>query len=105
MAATDSAPIFSVTIDAKRVVLRKIEPGRPGYRKARKDMVLRQRDAIELYQRLKAAGKGFDGVHSFQFLDTAKTFAMLRLEAMEHEIQDNLDQVQGYDGTAKSSGR
>jgi len=30
---------------------------------------------------------------------------MLRLEAMEHEIEDNLDQVQAYDGTAKSSGR
>ncbi len=105
MAATDSAPIFSVTIDAKRVALRKIKPGRPGYRKARKKMILRQRDAIELHQRLKAARKGFDGVYNFLFLDTAKTFAMLRLRAMEHEILDNLDQVQAYDGTAKSSGR
>ena len=103
MASTDSTRIFSVTIDANRVTLRKIEPGRPGYRKARKNMVLRQRDAIELYQNLKAAGKGFNGDYSFQFLDTAKTFAMLRLEAIVHEIQNNLDQVQSYDGTAKSS--
>jgi len=105
MAATDSAPLYSVTIDAKRVALRKIEPGRAGYRKALKEVILRQRDALELYQSLKAAGKGFDGVYSFQFLHTAKTFAMLRLEAMEHAIQDNLDEVQAYDGTTKSSSR
>jgi hypothetical protein len=103
MAKTDTAPIFTVSIDAKRVTLRKIEQGRPGYRKARKDIIFRQRDAIELYQRLKAAGKGFDGVYSFQFLDTAKTFAMLRLESLEHMILDNLDQIQVYDGSAKSS--
>ena len=99
---TDSAPIFNVIIDAKGVALEKIEPGRPGYRKASKGVILRQRDAIELYQKLKAAGDGdgFHGTYSFQFLDTAKTFAMLRLQAMEHGIQDNLDQVQAYDGTA-----
>ena len=105
MAVTDSAPIFNVIIDAKGVALEKIEPGRPGYRKASKDVILRQRDAIERYRNLKAAGDGFDGIYSFQFLDTAKTFAMLRLAAMEHEIQDNLDRVQVYDGTAKSSRR
>jgi hypothetical protein len=102
---TDSAPIFNVIIDAKGVTLEKIEPGRPGYRKASKGVILRQRDAIERYQNLKAAGDSFHGTYSFQFLDTAKTFAMLRLRAMEHETQDNLDQVQAYDGAAKSSGR
>ncbi len=102
---TDSAPIFNVIIDAKGVILEKIKPGSPGYRKASKGVILRQRDAIERYRNLKAAGKGFNGIHSFQFLDTAKTFAMLRLEAMEHEVQDNLDRVQAYDGTAKSSTR
>ncbi|MEK7435537.1 MAG: hypothetical protein AAB150_01485, partial [Pseudomonadota bacterium] len=65
----------------------------------------RQRDAIERYQKLKAAGDSFYGTHSFQFLDTARTFAMLRLRAMEHEIQDNLDRVQAYDGSVKSSRR
>ena len=98
---TDSAPIFNVIIDAKGVALEKIEPGRPGYRKASKGLILRQRDAIERYQKLKAASDGFHGTYSFQFLDTARTFAMLRLRAMEHEIQDNLDQVQTYDGAAK----
>jgi hypothetical protein len=102
---TDRAPIFSVTIDAKGVHLEKIEPGRTGYSKASKNLILRQRDAIELYQKLKAAGDSFHGSYSFQFLDTAKTFAMLRLRAMELEIQDNLDRVQAYDGAAKSSGR
>jgi hypothetical protein len=98
---TDKSPIFNVIIDAKGVALEKIEPGRPGYRKASKGMILRQRDAIERYQKLKAAGDSFHGTYSFQFLDTAKTFAMLRLRSMEHEIQDNLDQVQAYDGAAK----
>ena len=102
---TESSPIFNVTIDAKGVALEKIEPGRPGYRKAKEAVILRQRDAIELYQKLKAAGEGFNGAHSFQFLDTAKTFAMLRLRTLEHAIQDNLDQVQAYDGAAKSSSR
>jgi len=101
---TDSDPIFNVIIDAKGVALEKLEPGRPGYRKASKDVILRQRDAIERFQKLKAAGDSFHGTHSFQFLDTAKTFAMLRLRAMEHKIQDNLDQILAYDGTAKSSG-
>ena len=102
---TDKSPIFNVIIDAKGVALEKIEPGRPGYRKASKGVILRQRDAIERYQKLKASGDSFHGTHSFQFLDTAKTFAMLRLRAMEHELQDNLDQVQAYDGAAKSSAR
>ena len=54
-------------------------------------------------------GDSFHGVHSFQFLDTAKTFAMLRVRAMEHAIQramehaiqDNLDRIQVYNGSAK----
>jgi len=102
---TDSDPIFNVIIDAKGVALEKIEAGRPGYRKASKGVILRQRDAIERYQKLKAAGESFHGTYSFQFPDTAKTFAMLTLRAMEHEIQDNLDRIQAFDGTAKSSSR
>ena len=102
---TDNVPLFNVIIDAKGVTLRKIEPGRPGYRKASKNVILRQRDAIERYRNLKSAGDGFDGIYSFQFLDTAKTFAMLRLQAMENEIQDNLDRVQAYDGSVKASKR
>ncbi len=101
----DSAPIFNVIIDAKGVALEKIEPGRPGYRKASKGIILRQRDAIERYQKLKVAGDSFYGTYSFQFLDTARTFAMLRLRAMEHEIHDNLDQVLAYDGAKKASDR
>ena len=98
---TDNAPIFTVTIDAKGVALEKIEPGRPGYRKAAKGIILRQRDAIERHQKLKAAGAGYYGTYCFQFLDTARTFAMLRLRAMDQELQDNLDRIQAYDGGAK----
>jgi hypothetical protein len=98
---TDKAPIYKVIIDAKGVNLEKIEPGRPAYRKASKDMILRQRDAIELFQKLKESTDGFHGTYSFQFLDTAKTFAMLRLRAMELDVQDNLDRIQSYDGSTK----
>jgi len=98
---TDRTPIFNVIIDAKGVALEKIEPGRPGYRKVSKAVILRQRDAIERYQKLKAAGDSFHGTYSFQFLDTAKTFAVLILRAMDNGIQDNLDRVQAYEGTAK----
>lgn len=100
---TDRAPIFSVIIDAKGVALRKIGPQRREYRKASKGAILRQRDAIELFRKLKAAGSRFNGTYHFQFLDSAKTFAMLRLHAMEHQLQDNLDRVQAYDGTAKAA--
>jgi hypothetical protein len=102
---SDKEPVFSVIIDAQGVALRRIKPGRPGYRKARKAAIVRQRDAIDLYQKTKAEGARFAGRYSFRFLDTAKTFAMLRLEAMEHAIQDNLDRVQAYDGSSKSSDR
>ena len=101
---TKRAPIFDVTVDAKGVILKRIKRGRPGYRKARKRAIIRQRDAIELFRKLKTAGKGFDGSYAFHFLETARTFAMLRLQAKEHEIQDNLDQVLAYDGSTKRSG-
>jgi hypothetical protein len=99
---TDRAPIFSVIIDAKGVAIEKIRPKGRGYRKAQKSVILRQRDAIERFRKLKASGK-FNGTYHFQFLDSAKTFAMLRLHAMEHAVQDNLDRVEAYDGTAKST--
>ncbi len=98
----DSAPIFNVTIDGNGVSLRKIEPDRPGYRKAAKNVVLRQRDALELHRKLKTANKGPDGVYSFQFLDTARTFAMLHLMGVEHALQDNIDRVLAYDGAGKA---
>ena len=102
---SDKEPVFSVIINARGIALRRIKPGRPGYRKASKAMIIRQRDAIDLYQKIKTAGSRFDGRYSFRFLDTAKTFAMLRLLALEHAIQDNLDRIQAYDGTTKSSDR
>lgn len=101
----DTAPIFSVTIDAKGVALKRIEPRGRGYRKASKKVVLRQRDALELHRKLKAAGKDHEGVYVFQFLDTARTFAMLHLQAMEHAIQNNMDRVLAFDGTAKAKTR
>ena len=105
IAVTDNAPIFYVIIDAKGVTIHRIEPGRPGYKKASKDVILRERDAIERYRTLKTSGKGFDGSYGFQFLDTAKTFAMLRLAAQENDVQDNLDRVQAYDGSPQPKKR
>ena len=97
-------PIFTVTAGASGVILEKIKRKHPGYRKAKKGAILRQRDAIELFRKLKAARKGFHGTHAFIFLETARTFAMLQLQAMESEIQDNLDRVLAYDGSTRRSG-
>lgn len=101
---THRAPIFKVVVDSKGVALEKIKQGRPDYRKARKGAILRQRDAIELFRKLKTVRKGFNGSYTFHFLDTARTFAMLHLQAKEREIQENLDRVLAYDGSAKQSG-
>lgn len=100
---TSESPIFNVIIDSRGVTLRKVKPGHSGYARAAKKVILRRRDALELFQRLKAAGKDSKGVFSFQLLDTAKDFAMLFLEALEQGVQDNLDRVQAYDGKTDSS--
>jgi len=96
-------PIFTVTAGARGVILEKIKRKHPGYRKAKKGAILRQRDAIELFRKLKAARKGFHGTHAFSFLETARTFAMLQLQARESEIQDNLDRILAYDGDSRRS--
>ena len=96
-------PIFKVIVNAKGVTLVKVMRGRPGYRTARKRAILRQRDAIEHFRKLKTAGKGFVGTYAFHFLETARTFAMLSLQAKFRETQNNLDRVLAYDGSAKQS--
>jgi hypothetical protein len=101
----DKDPVFSVTIDAKGVALERIKPGRQGAGKTGKQVILRQRDALELHRKLKGAGKGFKGVYVFRFLDTARTFALLHLQAVEHAIHDNMDRVLSFDGTRKPKRR
>lgn len=95
-------PIFTVTINANGVALERIKRGRPGYRKAKKSAILRQRDAIEMFRKLKAGR--VRGRYAFNFLDTAKTFAMLHLRAEASAIEDNLDAVLAYDGRGKKKG-
>ncbi len=97
-------PIFKVIVGEKGVVLEKVKRKQSEYRKAKKRAIIRQRDAIELFRKLKSAGKGLDGTYTFHFLETARTFAMLRLQARESEIQDNLDRILAYDGSSKRSG-
>ena len=99
----DQSPIFTVVIDARTVSIRKVKPGGRGYAAAKKKSILRQRDAIEHFQHLKAAGKGFDGAFSFQILETAKTFAMLVLQAISQAVHANIDRVQVYDGSKDST--
>lgn len=96
-------PIFKVLVDAKGVVVEKVKRKRPDYRKAKKRAIMRQRDAIELFRKLKTAGKGFDGTYAFHFLETAKAFAMLQLQAKDSKIQDDLDRILAYDGSGKRS--
>lgn len=96
--------IYTVSITARRVAVTRVKRGQPGFRKAKKSAVMRQRDAIELFRKLKANRRRFDGSYGFDFLDTAKTFAMLCLRAQASAIEDDLDAVLAYDGKAKQSG-
>ena len=96
-------PIFQVIIDSRGVVLERLKRKHAGYRNAKKTAVLRQRDAIELFRKLKNARKGFHGAYNFNFLETARTFAMLQLQARESETQDNLDRILAYDGKSRRS--
>jgi len=97
------APVFAVTVNSRGVVLERIKRKHAGYRKSRKEAVLRQRDAIELFRKRKTTRRGLDGKYTFLFLDTAKTFAVLCLQARESSIQDNLDRVLAYDGSVRRS--
>lgn len=96
---TDRAPIFAVTVNSRGVALERIKRKHAGYRRSRKQAIIRQRDAIELFRKLKTARRRLDGNYTFLFLDTAKTFAILCLQARESSIQDNLDRVLAYDGS------
>ena len=89
-------PMFSVTINANGVAIAKIEPKDRLYRKAVKSAIYLQRDAIELFRKLKASRRRFNGVYCFHFLDSARTFALLRLQMQEGEVQDNLDHVLAF---------
>jgi len=99
----DQPVMCSVTIKGLNASLRRIEPGKRGYDKARKNVIYRERDAIALFNQHAAEEQSLDGVYSFQSVDIAKTFAFLHLKSIEHLVANNLDRVQGYDSGARSS--
>ena len=90
--------MFNVSIEGLRASMRSVKPGKRGYDKARKNAILRERDAIALFNQLATQGKTLDGVYSFQSLDIAKTFALMHLKSLEHQIAGNLDRVQVFKG-------
>jgi len=92
----DQPVMFVVTLEGLQATMRSIKPGKRGYDRARKNVILRERDAIALYNQLATQGQGMDGDYSFQSLDIAKTFAFLHLQSIAHLVADNLDEVQGY---------
>jgi hypothetical protein len=95
----DNKPIYRVTIGGKGTSgteIDRIAPGSKHHRKTDKASVLRHRDAIELFRKLKSDGKGFEGVYLFNFLDSARTFSVLYLQYVARSVQDNLDRVLQY---------
>jgi hypothetical protein len=100
----DQPAMFTVTIDGLHATLHRIKPGKRGYDKARKEVILRERDAIALFNQHVTEGQPLDGVYSFQSMDIAKTFAFLHLKSLERLIAADLDRVQGFDGGAKARG-
>ena len=95
---TDQPVMLNVIIDGLQATMRSIKPGKRGYEKARKNMILRERDAIALFNQLATHGKPLNGEYSFESLDIAKTFALMYLKSIEHQIATNLDHVQAYKG-------
>lgn len=100
---TKQQPLFQVIVNAKGVSIEKLTASSPSYAKAAKDAVLRDRDAILLFNRI-SAGKRPGGTYSFQHLDAARTFAMLHLENRNQAVADNIDQILAYDGASAGSG-
>lgn len=100
---TKSSPIYNVVINSDNVSLEKIEPMNPNYANAKSDAIIRERDAIELIRNGSTDSGNFDGVYSFRYLETAKTFAMLHLKKIEEITENNLDRIQMYDGSTLSS--
>ena len=91
-------PVFKVTVAPKGVAVEKVKRGRPGYRRARKSAILRQRDAIELFRKLRNSRSRAAASYTFCFLDTARTFALLQLQARQSALEDNLDRILAYEG-------
>ena len=100
----DQPVMFNVTISGLSATLQRVKPGKRGYEKACKNVIHRERDAIDLFNRSVTEGQPLDGVYSFQSVDIAKTFAFLHLKSIEHQVADNLDGIQAYDGSAASGG-
>jgi len=94
----DRPAMFNVTIEGLQATMRSIKPGKRGYDSALKNVILRERDAIALYNQLLTQGRTLDGVYSFESLDIAKTFAFLHLKSIERQIATNLDRVQVFNG-------
>ena len=90
------SPVFRVTVGPARIEIDTLEPKSARYEKAHEKEILRERDAIELFQNMSAEGSSGDGSYSFHSLDTAKTFAMLYLKNRMEKLEDNLDDIQGY---------
>lgn len=95
---SERGPVFRVTVAPQGVAVERVKRGRPGYRKARKSAILRQRDAIELFRKLRKSRSRAPASYTFQFLDTARTFALLQLQARQSALHDNLDRILAYEG-------
>ncbi|HEY5789085.1 MAG TPA: hypothetical protein VIX81_00555 [Gammaproteobacteria bacterium] len=100
----DQPVMINVTIEGLSATLQRVKPGKRGYDKARKQVIHRERDAIDLFNRSVDERVPLDGVYSFESVDIAKTFAFLHLKSIEHQVANNLDLVQAYDGNGATAG-
>lgn len=93
---TKKLPLFNVTVKASGVRIEKVLPANSDYAKASQNMILRHRDAIVHFKNKSASSRRFTGTYSFQHIDTARTFAMLYLERMQQDVEDNIDRILAY---------
>jgi hypothetical protein len=92
----EKSPVFLVTVGPAKIEIDTLKPKTARYEKAHEEEILRERDAIELFQKMSAEGSSGEGSYSFHSLETAKTFAMLYLKKRMEKLEDNLDDIQGY---------
>ena len=93
--ATD---LFTVTVNGSTVRVDRLPAEDNNYRALSEQVILRERDAIQLFRDKKDQGEDLDGIYVFANLENARSYALLQLMTIQERVADNLDEIQAYTG-------